>query len=113
MSDGLQDIERHYGRGGLMERIRAALKEAGKDLDRLTIEDLAPIDELHTRRRAATAELTALLAPKAGDHVLDIGSGLGGPARYIAVTCGCRVTGIDLTPEFVDTATELSRLTKL
>ena len=113
MGNGLDDIERHYGRGGLSERILAALKEAGKDLGRLTIEDLAPIDEFHTRRRIATTELAALLAPKAADRVLDIGSGLGGPARHLASAFGCRVTGIDLTEEFVSTATELTRLTGL
>jgi ubiquinone/menaquinone biosynthesis C-methylase UbiE len=113
MSNGLDDIERHYGRGGLSERILAALKDAGKDLARLTIEDLAPIDEFHTRRRIATTELAALLAPTPTDRMLDIGSGLGGPARYLASAFGCRVTGIDLTPEFVGTATELTRLTGL
>ena len=113
MSDALTEIERHYARGGLMDRIRAALQEAGKDLGRLTVEDLAPVDEFHTRRRAATTELAKLLAPGAGDHVLDIGSGLGGPARYLASAFDCRVTGVDLTPEFVATATELSRLTGL
>lgn len=113
MPDNLAEIERHYGRGGLMQRILAALKEAGKDIDRLSIDDLAPIDEFHSRRRAATTELAGLLAPKPGDRVIDTGSGLGGPARYLAATYGCHVTGIDLTPEFVATATELTRLTKL
>jgi ubiquinone/menaquinone biosynthesis C-methylase UbiE len=113
MTDGLAEIERHYARGGLIDRILAALQEAGKDLDRLTIDDLAPIDEFHSRRRLATKELAALLAPKPGDHVVDIGSGLGGPARYLAGTYGCQVTGIDLTPEFVAVATELARLTRL
>jgi ubiquinone/menaquinone biosynthesis C-methylase UbiE len=113
MSDGLDDVERHYGRGGLMDRILAALNEAGKDLDRLTIDDLSPIDEFHTRRHLATRELAALLAPKAGDRMLDIGSGLGGPARYLGSAFGCRVTGIDLTQEFVDTAIELTRRTGL
>jgi ubiquinone/menaquinone biosynthesis C-methylase UbiE len=113
MSNDLAEIERHYGRGGLMQRILAALKEAGKDIDRLGIDDLAPIDEFHSRRRAATTELAQLLSPKPGDRVIDIGSGLGGPARYLAAVHGCHVTGVDLTPEFVATATELTRLTKL
>jgi ubiquinone/menaquinone biosynthesis C-methylase UbiE len=113
MSNDLAEIERHYGRGGLMQRILAALKEAGKDLEHLTIDDLAPIDEFHSRRRAATSELAALLAPEPGDRVIDVGSGLGGPARYLAATYGCHVAGIDLTLEFVAAATELTRLTKL
>jgi ubiquinone/menaquinone biosynthesis C-methylase UbiE len=106
-------IEQHYGRGGLLDRVLTALQEAGMDLDNLAIDDLAPIDELHSRRRQATKELAAMLAPSAGEHVLDIGSGLGGPARYLAKVCGCRVTGIDLTAEFVATAADLSRRTGL
>ena len=109
MTDGSAEIERHYGRGGLLDRILAALKEAGKDIDHLTIDDLAPIDELHSRRRLATKELAEMLAPKPAERLLDIGSGLGGPARYLAMVCGCRVTGIDLTAEFVTVAIELAR----
>ena len=79
MQDRTQDVARHYGKGGLLERMLAALKQAGKDLDRLTIDDLAPMDEFHSRRRAATAELAALLAPTATDRVIDVRAGVGGP----------------------------------
>ena len=103
------DVERHYGRGGLIGRLLEALTEAGKDIDRLTIDDLAPLDEFHSRRRKATEELARMLAPTAADHVIDIGSGLGGPSRYLAATYGCRVSGVDLTEEFVATAAELTR----
>jgi ubiquinone/menaquinone biosynthesis C-methylase UbiE len=109
MADPWADIDRHYGRGGLLERVLTALAEAGKDIERLSIDDLAPIDELHSRRRAATVELTRLLAPRSGDRVIDVGSGIGGPARYLARACGCRVDGIDATAEFVTVATELTR----
>jgi len=113
MTDHAPEVAGHYGKGGLLDRMLAALKQAGKDLGRLTIDDLAPIDEFHSRRRAATAELSALLAPTATDRVIDIGSGVGGPSRYLAATYGCRVTGVDLTPEFVDTATALTQLVGL
>lgn len=103
-----EQVARHYGRGGLLDRILAALVEAGKDIDHLTIDDLAPVDEFHSRRRLATEELAAMLAPSSTDHVIDIGSGLGGPSRYLAATYGCRVSGVDLTPEFVETATALT-----
>lgn len=103
-----EQVARHYGKGGLLERILGALEEAGKDLDHLTIDDLAPVDEFHSRRRVATQELAAMLAPSAADHIIDIGSGLGGPSRYVAATYGCRVSGIDLTPEFVETALALT-----
>src|SRR5271154_3946417 len=107
------DVARHYGRGGLLDRLLGALAAAGKDIERLTIDDLAPVDEFHSRQRTATAELARLLAPQPGAHVIDIGSGLGGPSRYLATTFGCQVSGVDLTAEFVDVATELTRRTGL
>ncbi|MDE2007582.1 MAG: class I SAM-dependent methyltransferase, partial [Rhodospirillales bacterium] len=52
--------------------------------------------------------LLELLAPRAGEAVLDIGCGIGGPARWIAARSGCAVTGVDLTPEFVAAARALT-----
>lgn len=109
MSQHMQAVADHYARGGLLDRLLDALRAAGKDVEHLTIDDLAPIDELHSRRRAATEELARMLAPTAEQHVIDMGSGLGGPSRYLARTFGCTVTGIDLTDEFVVTARELTR----
>jgi SAM-dependent methyltransferase len=103
-----EQVAQHYGKGGLLDRLLAALMEDGKDIDHLTIDDLAPVDEFHSRRRLATEGLAALLAPSAREHVIDIGSGLGGPSRYLAATYGCRVSGVDLTPEFVGTAIALT-----
>jgi len=109
MSETPLAVARHYGRDGLIRRLLVALSEAGKDIEHLSIDDLAPVDEFHSRRRRATEELARLLAPTATDRVVDIGSGPGGPARYLAATYGCRVSGVDLTPEFVAAATELTR----
>jgi MPBQ/MSBQ methyltransferase len=103
-----EQVAQHYGKGGLLDRILGALGQAGKDIDHLTIDDLAPVDEFHSRRRLATQELAAMMAPSAADQVIDIGSGLGGPSRYVAATYGCRVSGVDLTPEFVETAIALT-----
>lgn len=103
-----EQVAKHYGKGGLLDRILGALTKAGKNIDHLTIDDLAPVDEFHSRRRLATKELAALLAPSPAEHVIDIGSGLGGPSRYLAKTYGCRVSGVDLTPEFVEAATALT-----
>jgi ubiquinone/menaquinone biosynthesis C-methylase UbiE len=105
MSD---EVASHYRTDGLLDRILDALQRAGKDIDRLTIDDLAPVDEFHSRRRQATVELSAMLSPFADDHVIDIGSGLGGPSRYLAATYGCRVSGVDLTAAFVEAATALT-----
>jgi ubiquinone/menaquinone biosynthesis C-methylase UbiE len=103
------DVASHYSQLGLLDRILAALTEAGKDISKLTIDDLALVDEFHSRRRRATEELAAMLAPTAADHVIDVGSGIGGPSRYLAETYGCRVSGVDLTPEFVAAATGLTQ----
>jgi ubiquinone/menaquinone biosynthesis C-methylase UbiE len=113
MTSDRSDVQTHYTRSVIGETILAALAAAGKDIEHLTIEDLAPVDEFHSRRRLATVELAALLAPTARDHVLDIGSGIGGPSRYLAATSGCRVTGLDLTAEFCRVAADLARRTGL
>jgi len=102
------DVATHYNTTGLLDRILIALTAAGKDVTKLTIDDLSLVDEFHSRRRRATEELARMLAPAATDHVIDVGSGIGGPSRYLAATYGCRVSGVDLTPEFVATAIGLA-----
>ena len=102
------DVATHYNTTGLLDRILIALTAAGKDVTKLTIDDLSLVDEFHSRRRRATEELARMLAPAATDHVIDVGSGIGGPSRYLAATYGCRVSGVDLTPEFVATAIGLT-----
>lgn len=113
MSRSSEEVLRHYEQSGLLLRILAGLKALGKDLDSITHDDLAAADEFHSNGRAATRSLLEFARIPAGSRVLDVGSGLGGPARYLAVTQGCDVTGIDLTPEFCAVANELSRLTGL
>ena len=99
----------HYGRGDLLARIEAALREAGKDPQHPTVDDLAGVDEFHSRGREATVELADSLPASLATELLDIGSGIGGPARFLAATRGYRVVGIDLTPEHVRVAQELAR----
>lgn len=102
-------VASHYSDGrNLATAIAESLRKAGKDIGRLTTSDLATVDEFHVRGRKATLELASALNLGSGSHVLDIGSGLGGPARTLAETYGCHVTGIDLTQEFCDAATTLS-----
>ena len=108
-----RSVQAHYRAVGLLDRIVAGLREAGKDPGAPTVDDLAPADEFHSAGRAATKDLAALAALKPGRRVLDVGSGLGGPARFLAATYGCDVTGIDLMPEFCTVANELSRMTRL
>ncbi len=113
MDHNQEEVERHYGSGGIMEKIKASLKVAGKDLDALSVDDLAPIDEFHTRGRESTLELAALASVGASDSVLDVGCGLGGTARYLADRYQCSVVGLDLTQEFIATGQKLTQLVGL
>lgn len=108
-----QQVASHYTHGSLEQAIFDALKAMGKDIDRLSASDLSAADEFHLGWRAATAEIAKDLGLARGMHVLDVGSGIGGPARYFAQAHGCRVTGIDLTEEFVRVAGELTRRCRL
>lgn len=103
----------HYGRTDLLLRLEAALVEDGVDPAHPTIEALSPYDQFHGRGLQATEEIAAMLEVAPGDHLLDIGSGIGGPARFMAHRFGCRVTGIDLTAEFCELARHLTRLVGL
>src|SRR5262252_2990752 len=106
-------IESHYTSADLGKTILAALQEAGKDIDHLTPDDLAPVDEFHGGQRPATIRLAELVSFAGTERVLDVGSGLGGPSRFLAWRYGCRVSGVDLTAEFCRVAEMLTRLTGL
>jgi ubiquinone/menaquinone biosynthesis C-methylase UbiE len=108
-----QQVAKHYTHGALLPAIFDALKQMGKDIEQLSTADLSAADEFHLGWRAATDRLAKDLALAPDMRVLDVGSGIGGPARFFAETCGCRVTGIDLTEEFVAVAAELTRRCKL
>jgi ubiquinone/menaquinone biosynthesis C-methylase UbiE len=106
-------IERHYTRSNLEDTILTALQNSGKNIDQLTVDDLAPIDELHPLGREATANLASLLNLQPNSHVLDVGSGIGGPSRYLASKFGCHVTGLDLVEEYCRIADSLAKRVKL
>lgn len=97
-------ITEHYTMQDLAEAIFTGLKQAGKDLNNLKQEDLAPVDEFHIRGREATVELAQQLDLNASKHILDVGSGVGGASRYLASAYGCRVTGLDLTEAYCQVA---------
>ena len=101
-------ISEHYTSGDLLARLEARLEEDGFDPARPTLEALAPYDHFHGRGVEATEDMANRLEIAAADHILDVGSGLGGPARYMARRFGCRVSGIDLTAEFCDVARHLT-----
>lgn len=93
-------INGQYGRPDLGAQLLAALQNAGKDVDALTLHDLAPFEEIHLRGRAATRDLAQLAKLQPGTELLDVGCGVGGPARTLASEFGCQVTGIDLTENY-------------
>jgi ubiquinone/menaquinone biosynthesis C-methylase UbiE len=107
------EVARHYTHGDLTRTVLEAFRSAGKDPGKLTTDDLAGLDEFHTGWAPLTVELAGTLGLEPGMAVLDVGSGLGGPARHFAKTYGCDVTGIDLTPAFVELATDLTARTQL
>jgi sarcosine/dimethylglycine N-methyltransferase len=111
MSDVLDGVRDHYRATGLTERLKAALAPFGPEDQRLTPQQLAALDHFHTRGLLATAELAKLCGITAGMSVLDVGSGVGGPARFLAATFGCEVTGVDLSEPFVDAARYLTERT--
>ena len=103
-------IAAHWARGDVYAAIVSALEKASKPLAALTVEDLAPVDHFHARGFPATVELADRLPKKTRQRILDIGCGLGGPARYLAKRFRCTVDGIDITAAFVDAANKLTAL---
>jgi ubiquinone/menaquinone biosynthesis C-methylase UbiE len=106
--DNQELVGEQYGTASLAERVDEALRHAGLGKGPLNWADLVPLDQFHVRGLAATRELAQALNIAAGSDVLDIGCGLGGPARFLAATYACRVVGIDLSQPFVDVATTLT-----
>ena len=94
-------ISSHYASRDIAQRLLAALRAAHGPDAPVTPDSLAPLDHFHGRGLEATKEMVHALQPRSGEHLIDIGCGIGGPARWIATTFGCRVTGVDLTPDFV------------
>src|SRR6516162_761714 len=111
MIDVLDGVRDHYRASGLTERLKTALTAFGPDEQRLTPQQLASVDQFHTRGLAATVELAKLAGITTDTSVLDVGSGIGGPARFLAATYGCQVTGVDLSEPFVDAARYLAKRT--
>jgi sarcosine/dimethylglycine N-methyltransferase len=111
MTDVLDSVRDHYRATGLTDRLKTALTAFGPEDQRLTPQQLGALDQFHTRGLAATAELAKLAGITADMSVLDVGSGVGGPARFLAATYGSRLMGVDLSEPFVDAARYLTERT--
>ncbi len=101
-------IADHYTHGSLLNAIEASLAKLGKTTDTVTIDDLGPVEEFHIGGRPATEHFVAQLDFSKEDHILDVGCGLGGAARFVASKYNNMVSGIDLTQEYIDTGNALS-----
>ena len=112
MNPSSEDVQAHYHSPELFERIVRQLKASGVDLDNVKRSDIAGVDEFHVRGAEVSQELAAAVAID-NKRVLDVGCGIGGPARMLADLYNCQVTGIDLNEEFIRTAIKLSELVGL
>jgi SAM-dependent methyltransferase len=108
-----QSISDHWGTGDVYALIMKAMEAASILPDTVTVEQMAPVDHFHARGFPATVELADALPIQAGHHIVDIGCGIGGPARYMAERFGCRVSGVDITEPFVEAANKLTALLKM
>jgi SAM-dependent methyltransferase len=106
---GEQEISAHYTHGDLTAAIRSGIEKLGKTIDSVTVDDLAPVDEFHIGGRQASEHFLDQFGITPDNRILDVGCGLGGPARFVASRYGCRVDGIDLTPEYVETGTTICK----
>ena len=113
MAERTEDVQAHWTRSGVLARIDAALTELGQDPQNLNPEILATLEHLHSGGFATTRDQAKRVSITDESRVLDVGCGIGGPARYLAHTYGCRVDGIDLTSELVETGRVLTERCKL
>lgn len=103
----------HYETPALKAAITGAIQAAGLDPAHVSPDDLAPLEEFHTLGRQATIELAELAGVTRASSILDVGAGLGGPARLLASRYGAHVTALDLTAAYCDAARMLGELTGL
>lgn len=103
------EIVGNYSSGSLLETIRTGISALGKTTESITMGDLAPVEEFHIGGRQATGDLLDQIGLGPQDRLLDIGCGIGGTSRFAAATYGARVDGVDLTPEFIATGTEICK----
>ncbi len=110
MIEDIKHIHSYYSPNDLYNEIIKGVDKLGIDLAEVTMDDLQPVDEFHIRGDTATKELIALAGFTPDQHILDVGCGIGGSTRRLSNETGCRVTGIDLSDEYIDVAERLTQL---
>ena len=110
MTEDVKHIHSYYSPNGLYDKIIESLEKLGKDLFKVTLDDLQPVDEFHIRGDTATKELIELSGFTPDMHILDVGCGIGGSTRRLSHEAGCCVTGIDLSDEYIEAAQRLTQL---
>jgi len=106
-------VSAHYSGRALLKRVISALLAAGIDPAEVTVEQLAPLDNFHSFGVAGTLEMARSTQVTATDRVLDVGGGIGGPARLLAHRIGCAVTVLDLSPDFCALGETMTAWTQL
>ena len=109
----MKHIHGYYSPNDLYNKILDGLDRIGKDLSEVTLDDLQPVDEFHIRGDTATRELIRLANFTPDMHIIDVGCGVGGSTRRLSHETGCRVTGIDLSDQYIDAAERLTQLLAL
>jgi len=100
-------VSTHYKNTHLLTAITQGLAQLGKNSKTVTADDLSAVDEFHIGGRTASKKLLDQLNLFNDCHILDIGCGIGGASRFAAHTYKSHVTGIDLTPEYIETGRAL------
>ena len=113
MNDQARAIIEHYHQPNIAERMVDACAEAGRRTETVSRTTLSVLDQFHLRGIDATRELAKVAKLGPGHAVLDVGSGVGGPARTLAEEYGCAVTGLDMITEYCRTADVLARRVNL
>ena len=100
-------VATHYTHGSLLDAITSGVAKLGRTPDTILTEELGPVDEFHIGGRVATESFLDQLDLGIDDQALDVGCGIGGASRFAAERYGCKVSGIDLTPEYIETGKAL------
>jgi SAM-dependent methyltransferase len=108
ITDTNKKVVEHYSAAGLTGQIESVLAALAPEGQTLTVAQLVTLDQFHLRGILATSELASAAGIEPSTRVLDLGCGIGGPARYLAARFGCRATGVDFSPDFIEAATYLT-----